>query len=292
MWDWRFLGLLIFSSTVDYVLGRLIGGTADGERTKRKFLLALSLVVNLGILGFFKYANFFIDSVEGLFTFFGTELSVSSMNIILPVGISFYTFQSLSYIIDVYKKEVEPAKDIVAFLTFISFFPQLVAGPIERASHLLPQFNDIKKFDYEKAREGITEVFIGLFKKMVIADRLAVYVDSVFQNAAEGGTAEIAGFPSVLGLIFFGQNTGFQSQHQFPQALPEPFFQQFLGTLAYLIVTVDEGLYFHSFGRQPSWTFPYGEKPACGFCRERTVARGFLEFRHLGDNKCFVRDRA
>ena len=203
MWDWRFLGLLIFSSTVDYVLGRLIGGTADGERTKRKFLLALSLVVNLGILGFFKYANFFIDSVEGLFTFFGTELSVSSMNIILPVGISFYTFQSLSYIIDVYKKEAEPAKDIVAFLTFISFFPQLVAGPIERASHLLPQFNDIKKFDYEKAREGITEVFIGLFKKMVIADRLAVYVDSVFQNAAEGGTAEIAGFPSVLGLIFF-----------------------------------------------------------------------------------------
>ena len=203
MWDWRFLGLLIFSSVVDYTLGRMIAKVPDGNKSRRKALLAVSLVVNLGILGFFKYANFFIDSVAGLLTFFGAELSVTTLNIILPVGISFYTFQSLSYIIDVYRKKVEPSKDIVAFLTFISFFPQLVAGPIERASHLLPQFDDLKKFDYAKVREGIVEVFIGLFKKMVIADRLAVYIDNVFQDAAAGGHEAIAGLPSTLGLIFF-----------------------------------------------------------------------------------------
>ena len=183
MWDWRFLGLLIFSSTMDYTLGRLIGRTDVNDRRKRKALLVVSLVVNLGILGFFKYANFFIDSIDGLFTIFGMELSLKTLNIILPVGISFYTFQSLSYIIDVY--------------------PQLVAGPIERASHLLPQFDDLKKFDYDKVREGLVEVFVGLIKKMVIADRLAVYVDSVFQEAAAGSSTQILGFPSVLALIFF-----------------------------------------------------------------------------------------
>ena len=202
MWDWRFLGLLVFSSVVDYTLGRLIGNTPDGQKSRRRSLLAVSLVVNLGILGFFKYANFFIDSIDGLFVFFGKELSLSTLNIILPVGISFYTFQSLSYIIDVYHKKIEPSRDIIAFLTFISFFPQLVAGPIERASHLLPQFNDLKRFDYGRLREGIVEVFIGLFKKMVIADRLAVYIDSVFLDAKEGGT-EIMGFPSTLALVFF-----------------------------------------------------------------------------------------
>ena len=106
MWDWRFLGLLIFSSTTDYVLGRLIGRTAESQKKKRKALLAVSLVINLGILGFFKYANFFIDSIDGLFTVFGMELSLSTLNIILPVGISFYTFQSLSYIIDVYRGKI------------------------------------------------------------------------------------------------------------------------------------------------------------------------------------------
>lgn len=203
MWDWRFLGLLIFSSTTDYVLGRLIGRTAESQKKKRKALLAVSLVINLGILGFFKYANFFIDSIDGLFTVFGMELSLSTLNIILPVGISFYTFQSLSYIIDVYRGKIGPSKDIIAFLTFISFFPQLVAGPIERASHLLPQFDSLKKFDYLRIREGIVEVFIGLIKKMVIADRLAVYVDSVFQDAAAGSSTQIMGCPSVLALIFF-----------------------------------------------------------------------------------------
>lgn len=203
MWDWRFLGLLIFSSTMDYTLGWLIGRTDVNDRRKRKALLVVSLVVNLGILGFFKYANFFIDSIDGLFTIFGMELSLKTLNIILPVGISFYTFQSLSYIIDVYRGKISPSRDIIAFLTFISFFPQLVAGPIERASHLLPQFDDLKKFDYDKVREGLVEVFVGLIKKMVIADRLAVYVDSVFQEAAAGSSTQILGFPSVLALIFF-----------------------------------------------------------------------------------------
>ncbi len=214
MWDWRFLCLIVLSCSVDFTLGLLIGKTDDNNRTRRKLLLVLSLVVNLGILGFFKYANFFIDSLTGAFTLFGGELSVSSLDIILPVGISFYTFQSLSYIIDIYNRKIEPTKDAVAFFAFISFFPQLVAGPIERAGNLLPQFNTLKVFDYNKAREGLVEIFIGLFKKMIIADRLAVYVDSVFFNTTagegsavlglpDGGSMDVMGFPSLLGLIFF-----------------------------------------------------------------------------------------
>ena len=201
-WDWRFLFLIILSSAVDYTLGLAIGKVPDENKRKRKTFLILSLVINLGILGFFKYANFFIDSVAGVFKLFGNPLSVSHLNIILPVGISFYTFQSLGYIIDIYKKKIEPTKDIVAYFAYVSFFPQLVAGPIERAQHLLPQFDSLKQFDYNSTREGLVEIFIGLFKKMVIADRLAVYVDSVFESAMTQKDA-IAGLPSTIGLIFF-----------------------------------------------------------------------------------------
>ncbi len=203
MWDWRFLCLIVLSCSVDYTLGLLIGETDEGKSARRKFLLIVSLAVNLGILGFFKYANFFIDSLIGSVKLFGADLPEWSLNIILPVGISFYTFQSLSYIIDVYNKKIEPTKDVIAFFTFISFFPQLVAGPIERAKDLLPQFNTLKIFNYKQAREGLFEICIGLFKKMVIADRLAIYVDSVFLKAANGENGDILGLPSLLGLIFF-----------------------------------------------------------------------------------------
>lgn len=202
MWDWRFLCLIVLSCSVDFTLGMIIGQTDENNRARRKSLLLLSIVVNLGILGFFKYANFFIDSLIGTVILFGGELSVSSLNIILPVGISFYTFQSLSYIIDIYNRKIEPTKDAIAFFAFISFFPQLVAGPIERAGNLLPQFSTLKVFDYNKAREGLLEIGIGLFKKMVIADRLAIYADSVFSKTA-AGDGIVLGLPSLLGLVFF-----------------------------------------------------------------------------------------
>ena len=137
-WDLRFLSLIIFSSFVDYYVGLSLGKTEVPN--KRKILLWTSIIVNLGFLGFFKYYNFFAESFADAFTLFGSHLETSRLNIILPVGISFYTFQTLSYSIDVYKRKLEPTNDIVAFFAFVSFFPQLVAGPIERASNLLPQF--------------------------------------------------------------------------------------------------------------------------------------------------------
>ena len=136
-WDWRFLALILFSTLVDFWVGRQM---ESPSARKRKMLLFISISVNLGFLGFFKYYNFFVDSFIEAFSFFGSDIKPNSLNIILPVGISFYTFQTLSYSIDVYRKKLEPTKDFVAFAAFVCFFPQLVAGPIERATHLLPQF--------------------------------------------------------------------------------------------------------------------------------------------------------
>lgn len=145
-WDWRFLSLLIFSTVVDYTVGLCLKN--EDNQFKRKALLLTSILVNLGLLGFFKYYNFFVDNFITAFSLFGTKIKANTLNIILPVGISFYTFQTLSYSIDVYKRKLEPTKDFIAFSAFISFFPQLVAGPIERATHLLPQFYKKRTFDY------------------------------------------------------------------------------------------------------------------------------------------------
>jgi len=137
-WDWRFLGLIVFSSFIDYYIGVALSKT--NEERKRKVLLLSSIIVNVGFLGFFKYFNFFVDNFVTAFSFFGQDINSQGLNIILPVGISFYTFQTLSYSIDVYNKKLEPTKDVIAFFTYVGFFPQLVAGPIERAKNLLPQF--------------------------------------------------------------------------------------------------------------------------------------------------------
>jgi D-alanyl-lipoteichoic acid acyltransferase DltB (MBOAT superfamily) len=179
-WDWRFLLLIVFSTLVDYSVGRKLK-TEENQRN-RKALLWISIAVNLGFLGFFKYYNFFLDSFITAFLFFGTEIQGSSLNIILPVGISFYTFQTLSYTIDVYKKQLEPTKDLIAFSAFVSFFPQLVAGPIERASSLLPQFYEKRHFVYNLFSEGIKLMIVGFFMKLVIADRAAIYVNAVYNN--------------------------------------------------------------------------------------------------------------
>jgi len=195
-WDWRFLSLIIFSSFIDYFLGLSIA-KSDVKR-KRKLFLILSLVVNLGFLGFFKYYNFFAQNFADAFTFFGQSIEPSRLNIILPVGISFYTFQTLSYTIDVYRKKLEPTKDIIAFFTFVSFFPQLVAGPIERASNLLPQFFSKRTFIYKNAIDGCRQILWGLFKKVVIADNAAKYADMIFDNHNY-----YSGSTLVLGALFF-----------------------------------------------------------------------------------------
>ena len=195
-WDWRFLSLILFSTLVDYSVGR--GLLKEENITKRKILLWISILINLGFLGFFKYYNFFLDNFITAFTFFGTEIKANSLNIILPVGISFYTFQTLSYSIDVYKRKLEPTKDFIAFSAFVSFFPQLVAGPIERATHLLPQFYKKRTFDYSKAVDGMRQILWGLFKKIVIADNCSEFANQIFNNSAD-----MNGSTLVLGALFF-----------------------------------------------------------------------------------------
>jgi D-alanyl-lipoteichoic acid acyltransferase DltB (MBOAT superfamily) len=179
-WDWRFLSLIIISSAVDYLVGLKLHTT--NETRKRRFLLALSLTMNLGMLGFFKYFDFFRESFAELLTMAGFQVNAGTLNIILPVGISFYTFQTLSYTIDIYRRKIEPTANALAFFTFVSFFPQLVAGPIERAGKLLPQFTVKRNFDYSLAADGVKQALWGMFKKVVVADNLAPYVEQIFQN--------------------------------------------------------------------------------------------------------------
>jgi D-alanyl-lipoteichoic acid acyltransferase DltB (MBOAT superfamily) len=179
-WDWRFLSLILASSTVDFLVGKALAKAET--QSKRKFFLGLSLFINLGALGIFKYYNFFVQNFIDAFSFFGKDFDLYRLSIILPVGISFYTFQTLSYTIDIYRKKIEPTKDWMVFFTFVSFFPQLVAGPIERASHLLPQFTKPRIFKYDQAKDGLRQMLWGLFKKIVIADTCAIYVNDIFSN--------------------------------------------------------------------------------------------------------------
>ncbi len=195
-WDWRFLSLIIFSSFVDYTIG--IQLSKRDKPNIRKLLLLASIVVNIGFLGFFKYYNFFLESFTDAFTFFGHSIDSTRLNIILPVGISFYTFQTLSYSIDVYKRKLEPTRDIIAFFAFVSFFPQLVAGPIERAVNLLPQFYTKRKFDYQQAVDGMRQILWGLFKKVVIADNCASLINIIFDNHTEH-----SGLILIVGAILF-----------------------------------------------------------------------------------------
>lgn len=176
-WDWRFLALLLVSTFGDYFIGLAID-RASGPRRKR--MLLLSLVLNLGLLGFFKYFDFFIGSVADLLTAFGFEPHVPVLRVLLPVGISFYTFQTLSYTIDIYRGQLKATRDPVAFAAFVAFFPQLVAGPIERARDLLPQFERDRHFDMEKAKDGLRQMLWGFFKKIVVADTCGGVADLVF----------------------------------------------------------------------------------------------------------------
>ena len=195
-WDWRFLFLILFSTVQDYCIAYWI--EKENSQKKRKLLLSISIITNLGFLGFFKYYNFFLDNFITAFSFFGTKPSIHTLNILLPVGISFYTFQTLSYTIDVYRRNLTATKDFIAFSAFVSFFPQLVAGPIERATHLLPQFYKKRNFNYNLAVDGMRQILWGLFKKMVIADNCAIYANQIFANYETSSGSEL-----VLGAVFF-----------------------------------------------------------------------------------------
>ena len=195
-WDWRFLSLIIISSLVDFLLGKRIHSSEN--RKDRKLLLMFSVLVNLGILCFFKYYNFFVDSFVHAAASLGYSIQVSTLDIILPVGISFYTFQTMSYTIDIYRGEMKPTKDVTAFFAFVAFFPQLVAGPIERAKKLLPQFEHVKTFVQGYAVLGLRLVLWGLFKKVVIADNFGLLANALFDGQAGGNGTNV-----ILGCLCF-----------------------------------------------------------------------------------------
>jgi D-alanyl-lipoteichoic acid acyltransferase DltB (MBOAT superfamily) len=195
-WDWRFLSLILLCSGINYLAGVALASNVNQKN--RKLILVISCVASLGLLGVFKYFNFFIDNFINAFALVGIHLQPRTLNIILPVGISFYTFKALSYTIDVYKRKLEPTKDIIAFFSFVGFFPQLLAGPIDRATNLLPQFYIKRKFEYDKAVDGMRQILWGLFKKMVIADNCATYVNKIFENY-ETLPASVL----VLGAVYF-----------------------------------------------------------------------------------------
>jgi D-alanyl-lipoteichoic acid acyltransferase DltB (MBOAT superfamily) len=189
-WDYRFCGLMLFASLLDYAIGWQISRTRIPR--KRRFWLAVTLASNLGLLGFFKYFNFFADSFALWAAAAGLNVSTTTLNIVLPIGISFYTFQTLSYTIDIYRGSFQPRGDVIEYLAFVSFFPQLVAGPIERASDLLPQFSKQRFFKYEAAVEGCRLMLWGFIKKMVFADNLGLIADQIFGRASTASGAELA----------------------------------------------------------------------------------------------------
>jgi D-alanyl-lipoteichoic acid acyltransferase DltB (MBOAT superfamily) len=195
-WDWRFLFLLFFSTLLDYYIGIKISD-AKNQNSKR-FWFWLSISINLGFLGFFKYYNFFAESFATALDNIGLSVNPWTLKIILPVGISFYTFHGLSYVIDIYNDRIKAEKNFIDYSVFVSFFPLLVAGPIERATHLLPQIQKKRIFDYTKAVDGLRQILWGLFKKVVIADQCAEYANQIFNSSAD-----YSGSTLVLGAIFF-----------------------------------------------------------------------------------------
>jgi len=196
-WDWRFLGLILLSTLVDYLVAHALDKA--GSLTRRRALLAISIGVNLGVLGIFKYLDFFIESFAALSASFGLAVNPGSLGLILPVGISFYTFQTLGYTIDVYRGRERPSDDLIAFATYVSFFPQLVAGPIERPGNLLPQLREPKtRFEAFWAREGLGLILWGLFQKVVIADTCARVADQIFADPVGHGPIAL-----LLGVVCF-----------------------------------------------------------------------------------------
>jgi alginate O-acetyltransferase complex protein AlgI len=195
-WDWRFLFLLVFSTLLDYYSGIKIHEA--GSKAKAKQWLFISVIINLGFLGVFKYYDFFITSMADALGYLSFHPSIWTLRIILPVGISFYTFHGLSYVIDIYYRKVNPTRDFILYSLFVSFFPLLVAGPIERATHLLPQLVTKRQFQYSQAINGLRQMLWGFFKKVVIADNCAEIANKIFENYSE-----YSGSTLIFGAILF-----------------------------------------------------------------------------------------
>lgn len=193
-WDWRFMFLLLFSTLIDYFSAQKI----QKSQNHKKLWMWISITLNIGFLVFFKYYNFFADSFLELFLKMGVQLNPTSLNIILPVGISFYTFHGVSYVLDVYHGKIKAENNIFQYALFVSFFPLLVAGPIERATHLLPQIKEVRNFNYLQAVDGLKQILWGLVKKVIIADNCAMYVNEIFENYTS-----LSGSTLLIGAVLF-----------------------------------------------------------------------------------------
>lgn len=263
-WDWRFLLLISLTSLCSYSSGILIGRW-NSWSGGGKFLAAVNIVFNLIILGVFKYYNFFMENFEALFQSIGYQMDWVSLDIVLPVGISFYTFQALSYTIDVYKKKIEPTYDIVEFFAYISFFPQLVAGPIERATNLLPQFQKKRQFVYEKAVDGMRQMLWGFFKKLVVADNCAYAVNNFWDTYNQ-----LPGFTIVLIGVLFS-------------------FQIYCDFSGYSDIAIGTARLF-GFNLMRNFNFPYFSRSIPEFWRRWHISlmtwfRDYIYF-PLGGNRC------
>ena len=196
-WDWRFLSLLMFQSLVDFVAGKKIGESEDDDTRKRWLVIAVS--INLAILGVFKYYGFFVDSAIGLLEWFGLSPNPPLLEILLPIGISFYTFQSITYSFDVYRRRLEPTKSLLNYSVFVAYFPHMVAGPIQRADHLLPQIERPRtRPGSAEVRSGLFLILLGLFKKVAVADAVAPVANRAFEASADGGSLLL-----MLGVVAF-----------------------------------------------------------------------------------------
>jgi alginate O-acetyltransferase complex protein AlgI len=230
--DWRFLGLLMISTGTDYTVGRLLQVNEDDRR--RKVIFSLSLVVNLGILGFFKYWNFFTNEGQRFARHLGLDLSPPVLHILLPVGISFYTFHGMSYTFDVYRRHIKPTRSLLSFAVFVAFFPQLVAGPIGRAHLQLPQFErDRMPPDWDRIRQSVLLILIGLFKKVAIADALAPFVSKAFAAPGSTGSVQLVIGVYAFALQIYGDFSGYSdiargSAWLLGIDLPENFNQPYL----------------------------------------------------------------
>ena len=208
-WDWRFLLLITFTALTSYLSGILIENDRSKSKGHGRWYLTANLVINLLILGIYKYYDFFVGSLSEALNHIGFHTTFTSLGLVLPVGISFYTFQALSYSIDVYKEKIRPTHNPIEFFAFISFFPQLVAGPIERATHLLPQFQKPRTFDYKAAVDGTRQILWGLFKKMVIADNCALIVNDVFDHYQEVSSVTLAYGAFMFAFQIYGDFSGY-----------------------------------------------------------------------------------
>ena len=206
-WDWRFMFLLAFSTFLDYFSGLKIAEASGAS--KKKFWLVLSVGLNLGFLGFFKYYNFFVESFAELLSSVGFTPHMTTLNIILPVGISFYTFHGLSYVFDIYFGKIKPTRNWIDYSLFVSFFPLLVAGPIERATHLLPQVEKPRVFNYSKAVDGLKQILWGLFKKVVVADNCAELANTIFHNHEHYSGSTLALGAMLFAIQIYGDFSGY-----------------------------------------------------------------------------------